>query len=78
MSDTYSHISVLPEAVLAGLALRPQGHYLDATVGGGGHSGRILAADPTVQVTALDQDATAIAAAQSYLKDWGDRVQSFK
>jgi 16S rRNA (cytosine1402-N4)-methyltransferase len=74
VTDTYRHISVLPEAVLAGLALQPQGQYLDATVGGGGHSGRILAADPTVQVTALDQDAMAIAAAQEYLEEWGDRV----
>jgi 16S rRNA (cytosine1402-N4)-methyltransferase len=78
VSDTYSHISVLPEAVLAGLALQPQGHYLDATVGGGGHSGRILAADATVRVTALDQDAMAIAAAQVYLQDWGDRVRFWR
>lgn len=74
MTDPYNHISVLPTAVLAGLAVQPQGHYLDATVGGGGHSGRILAADPTVRVTALDQDAMAIAAAQDYLQEWGDRV----
>ncbi|WP_008310701.1 16S rRNA (cytosine(1402)-N(4))-methyltransferase RsmH [Leptolyngbya sp. PCC 6406] len=74
MADTYSHIPVLPQAVLMGLAIHPQGHYLDATVGGGGHSGQILDADPTVRVTAIDQDGTAIAAARETLAPWGERV----
>lgn len=69
------HIPVLAQAVVEGLAIQPEGHYLDATVGGGGHSRLILAADPTVRVTALDQDAQAIAAAQKALAEYGDRVQ---
>ncbi|HSM82381.1 MAG TPA: 16S rRNA (cytosine(1402)-N(4))-methyltransferase RsmH [Nodosilinea sp.] len=70
----FHHIPVLPEAVIEGLALRPGGRYLDATAGGGGHSRLILAADPTVSLVAVDQDAAAIAATQANLAEFGDRV----
>lgn len=63
---------VLRREVVEGLTVRPGGLYLDATVGGGGHSTLILAAGG--QVMALDQDDQAIAAAQSRLAEWGDRV----
>jgi len=71
----FVHIPVLSQEVIEGLALRAGGHYLDATVGGGGHSRLILEAMPDVRVTALDQDEQAIAAAQQKLSDFGDRVQ---
>jgi 16S rRNA (cytosine1402-N4)-methyltransferase len=71
----FTHIPVLAQAVLAELAVRPGGHYLDATVGGGGHSRLILEAASDVRVTALDQDAQAIVAAQQTLAEFGDRVQ---
>jgi 16S rRNA (cytosine1402-N4)-methyltransferase len=74
-SAAFIHIPVLPQAVIEGLALRSGGHYLDATVGGGGHSRLILEALPDVRVTALDQDEQAIAAAQKNLLEFGDRVQ---
>lgn len=74
-TPTFAHISVLSQAVIEGLAIRAGGHYLDATVGGGGHSALILAAFPDVQVTALDQDAQAIEAAQARLAEFGKRVQ---
>ncbi len=70
----FSHISVLSREVLEGLVIRAGGHYLDATVGGGGHSAQILAAAPDVHLTALDQDDAAIAAAQSTLQSFGNRV----
>ena len=57
--------------------MQPGGHYLDATVGGGGHSSLILAAFPDVMLTAIDQDEQAIAAATSKLAEFGDRVQFF-
>lgn len=72
---SFTHIPVLTEAVIAGLAIRPGGRYLDATVGGGGHSQLILDADPAVQLIALDQDPQAIAAARLKLAEFGDRVE---
>ena len=39
---TVSHIPVLVDAVLDNLRVLPGGHYLDATVGGGGHTAEIL------------------------------------
>lgn len=77
LNDTpaFVHVSVLSRELIAGLEVRSGGHYLDATVGGGGHSRLILEAAPDVRVTALDQDAQAIAAAQANLAEFGDRVQ---
>ncbi|UBF29519.1 16S rRNA (cytosine(1402)-N(4))-methyltransferase RsmH [Kovacikia minuta CCNUW1] len=74
MSEFF-HIPVLGQEVLSGLAVRSPGHYLDATVGGGGHSYLLLSALPDVQITALDQDEQAIAAAQQKLAEFRDRVQ---
>ncbi|NJK39829.1 MAG: 16S rRNA (cytosine(1402)-N(4))-methyltransferase RsmH [Oscillatoriales cyanobacterium RM1_1_9] len=62
------HIPVLSQELIAGLAIKPGGIYLDATVGGGGHSSLILTADPTVQAIALDQDQQALQVAQHQLK----------
>ena len=74
-ATAFSHISVLSRELIAGLAVQAGGHYLDATVGGGGHSKLILQAAPDVKLTALDRDAAAIAAAQTQLVEFGDRVQ---
>lgn len=71
----FSHLPVLPQEVIAGLAVSPGGHYLDTTVGGGGHSRLILAAAPDVRVTAIDQDEDALAAARKELAEFGDRIQ---
>lgn len=71
----FHHVSVMPEAVLTGLNVVTAGCYLDATVGGGGHSTQILEADATVRLIALDQDALALSAAQERLQAYSDRVQ---
>lgn len=49
--------------------------YLDATVGGGGHSQALLEADPLGYICAIDQDPQALAAAQTRLQPYGDRVR---
>ena len=74
IAPEFLHIPVLHREVIEGLAIRPDGHYLDVTVGGGGHTALILAATDGVRVTALDQDDQAIAAATQKLAEFGDRV----
>ena len=66
----FFHRPVLSREAIAGLNITPGGHYLDATVGGGGHSNLILATFPDVRVTAIDRDSQAIAAATAYLSKY--------
>lgn len=70
IAPPFFHIPVLSEQVLAGLQVKAGGRYLDATVGGGGHSELILQAAPNVKLVALDQDPQALAAAQARLQKW--------
>jgi len=74
-AQEFFHVPVLGREVIEGLAVRPGGHYLDATVGGGGHSRLILEAAADVRLTAVDQDEDALAAAQKYLAEYGGRVK---
>ncbi len=56
------HLPVMPDEVLETLAPAPGSLQIDATVGGGGHTERILeAASPDGRVLGLDADAAAIA-----------------
>lgn len=75
ISSEFHHISVLPEELITGLNIQPQGHYLDLTLGGGGHSGLILNHSPAVRVTGVDRDSVAIAATQERLRAFGDRFE---
>ncbi|MDJ0510451.1 MAG: 16S rRNA (cytosine(1402)-N(4))-methyltransferase RsmH [Crocosphaera sp.] len=67
-TDISTHIPVLSQEVLEGLWIQPKGHYLDATLGRGGHSRLILQAFPDVRVTAIDLDEEAITTTQAYLR----------
>lgn len=73
----FVHVPVLSREVMANLQVRPGGHYLDATVGGGGHSRAILATFPDVRVTAIDRDSQAIAAATANLAQYGPERLEF-
>lgn len=68
----FIHVPVLSRELLEGLSINPEGDYLDATVGAGGHSSLIVAASPNVRLTAIDRDGEALAAVQNRL---GDRVK---
>jgi len=72
-----NHVPVLPQETLTALAVKP-GHYLDATVGAGGHSRLLLEAEAALQVMAIDQDADAIASAQAILAPFKQRVQFWR
>lgn len=67
---TFSHISVLLNESVTALAIKPDGTYIDATFGRGGHSAQILAAlGEQGRLIAFDRDPQAIAAAQRYKDD---------
>lgn len=69
------HLPVMVDEVLESLAPQPGSLQIDATVGGGGHSRRILAANsPDGRLLGLDADRAAIARTRDRLADFGDRV----
>lgn len=73
-SSSFSHIPVLSQELISGLAVQGGRHYLDATVGGSGHSRLILAMADDIQITAIDRDAQALEAARACLQIYGDQV----
>ena len=70
----FKHTSVLFEECMEGLAIRPDGIYVDGTLGGGGHSYKILSKSDTARLIGIDQDIEAINAAKERLKEFGGRV----
>lgn len=64
----FSHVPVLLNECLEGLAIDPAGTYLDGTAGGGGHSSEIARRLTTGRLISLDQDPDAVAAATERLK----------
>ena len=74
-SINFSHRSVLLDECIEGLAIKPNGIYVDGTAGGGGHSFHIAAAlGEGGRLIAIDRDAAAIQAAGQRLAPFGDRV----
>lgn len=72
-----NHIPVLAQELIELLNLQPQGHYLDATLGRGGHTSLILQAFPDIKVTAIDRDLEAIAFCRENLREYGEDRLSF-
>ena len=73
----FVHATVMKVEVTEALAVRA-GVYVDATVGGGGHSEAILEAHAESRVIALDRDQTALDAARTRLERFGDRITFVK
>jgi len=70
-----THVPVLFQAVLNGLDVQPGGRYIDATLGGGGHSAGILAASaPGGKLLGIDRDPAALKRARARLRPYGDRA----
>lgn len=63
----FHHVSVLLEECLEGLAIRPDGTYMDGTAGGAGHSREIARRLTTGRLFSFDQDPTAVAVAKERL-----------
>ena len=70
----FHHISVLLQECLDGLNIRPDGIYVDGTLGGAGHSSQIAARLTTGRLIGIDRDPVALAAAGKRLEPFGDRV----
>ncbi len=74
MTD-FHHVSVLLEASIEALNIRPDGIYLDGTLGGAGHSSEIARRLSTGTLIGVDRDPKALAAAAERLAPWMDRVK---
>ena len=71
----FKHYSVLLEETIESLKIKPDGIYVDGTLGGGGHAGEVAKRlGESGRLIGIDQDADAIAAATERLKDYEDRV----
>lgn len=71
----FNHRSVLLDECIEGLAIKPNGIYVDGTAGGGGHSFHIASKlGEGGRLIAIDQDENAIAAAGKRLAPFGDKV----
>lgn len=70
----FSHKSVLLDECIDALAIKPEGIYLDGTLGGAGHSLEIVSCLTTGRLIGVDRDRVALAAAQERLKDYLPRV----
>jgi 16S rRNA (cytosine1402-N4)-methyltransferase len=66
----YTHKSVLLSESINGLNIKPDGVYVDATLGGGGHTYEILKKVTTGKVIGIDQDDYAIGKASEKLKEF--------
>ncbi len=70
----FHHVSVLLEECLEALDIKPDGIYVDGTLGGAGHSSRIAEKLTTGRLIGIDRDPIALAAAGKRLEPFGDRV----
>ena len=71
----FKHKSVLLEETVDGLAIKPDGIYVDGTLGGGGHAFEVCSRlNEQGRFIGIDQDAAAIEAASERLRDFGGKV----
>ena len=71
----FVHKSVLLNETIDGLNIKPDGIYVDGTLGGGGHAYEVCRRlGEKGSIVGIDQDAAAIEAASARLKDFGEKV----
>lgn len=69
----FHHVSVLLNEAVEGLKIKPDGIYVDGTLGGGGHSSEIVKHISGGRLIGMDQDTDAIEAASQRLKEYKDK-----
>ena len=75
MADAqFNHYSVLLSETIEALQVKPDGTYLDGTLGGGGHAWHVCNRLKNGRFYGIDQDEAAIKAAGERLKEFGDKV----
>lgn len=71
----FKHVSVLLDETIAGLKIKPDGIYVDGTLGGGGHAYEVLKRlSRGGRLIGIDQDGEALKAAGERLKEFGEQV----
>ena len=70
----FEHATVMRDEIVRAIAPRAGCVYVDATLGGGGHSVALLEAEPKARIIAFDRDPVAIEAARERLAPVADRV----
>ena len=70
----FHHVSVLLQECIDGLNIKPDGIYVDGTLGGAGHSSHIAARLTTGRLIGIDRDPVALKAAGERLAPYADRV----
>ena len=70
----FHHVSVLLEECIEALNIRPDGIYVDGTLGGAGHSSQIAKRLTTGRIIGIDRDPVALKAAGERLAPYSDRV----
>lgn len=76
-TNKFEHRSVLSRELIAGLNICPEGMYLDATAGGGGHSELILTSEKNIKLVAIDRDQSAIATVETRLANYHPQQVTF-
>ena len=74
----FEHTSVLLEETIDGLNIKPDGIYVDGTVGAGGHSKEILKRLTSGKLICIDQDDEALNVAKENLKEYLGKVKFIK
>lgn len=76
--NNFKHTPVLLNECLSALNIKPDGIYVDGTLGGGGHSGEILKRLTTGRLIAFDKDDDALASTSQKLSKFGDKITYVK
>lgn len=74
----FNHTSVLYEELINSLKIKPDGIYVDCTLGGGGHAGGVCEKLDKGRLIGIDQDEDALSAASEHLDIYKDKVTFVK